>query len=187
VTDTELHTARLELRPLPAVAAGVLPDDREAATRTLRLTLADDWPQADLLDVLPLQAAISSDNESFGVWVMIERESATVVGDIGFLGPPRADRTVEIGYSVIPDRRGRGYATEATRALVDWAFSQPQVDVVVAGCENDNAPSIRILEHMGFVRVDETNGQVRWRLEKDTRPAQVPRRMHKPRRSDSSS
>ena len=165
VADTALHTTRLELRSLPAAAAGVLPDNREAAARLLGVTLSVEWPQADLLDVLPLQAAASRTDESFGVWVIIERESATVVGDIGFMGPPGADHTVEIGYSVIPDRRGRGYATEATRALVRWALGQPQVEVVVAGCDIENAPSIRILERTGFVRTGETNGEVRWRVE----------------------
>ena len=94
---------------------------------------------------------------------MIEGESKTVVGDIGFLGAPGADGSVEIGYSVIPDRRGRGYATEAARALVDWALRQPEVTTVVAGCDNDNVPSIRTLERLGFVRTGEADGQVRWR------------------------
>jgi len=94
---------------------------------------------------------------------MIERESNTVVGDIGFLGVPGADGSVEIGYSVIPDRRGRGYATEAARTLVDWALRQPDVTTVVAGCDNDNVPSIRTLERLGFVRTGEADGQVRWR------------------------
>ena len=94
---------------------------------------------------------------------MIERESATVVGDIGFLGAPRADGSIEIGYSVIPDRRGRGYATEAARALVDWALRQPGVTTVVAGCDNSNVPSIRTLERLGFVRTGEAKGQIRWR------------------------
>jgi len=99
------------------------------------------------------------------VWVVIERESKTVIGDIGFIGPPGEDNTVEIGYSVIPDRRGRGYATEAARAFVDWALRQPRIDSVVAGCDNKNVPSIRILEGIGFVRSSESDGQLRWRLE----------------------
>ena len=165
VADIRLHTTRLELRPLPVAAAGALPDDREAGARLLGVTLSVEWPQADLLELLPLQAAANPDDEAFGVWVIIERESATVVGDIGFTGPPGADRTVEIGYSVIPDRRGRGYATEAARALVDWALGEPQVGVVVAGCDEENAPSIRILERIGFIRTGRTNGQLRWRLE----------------------
>jgi ribosomal-protein-alanine N-acetyltransferase len=166
VTDTAVHTTRLELRPLPATAADALPDDREAAARLLGVTLSAEWPQADLLDVLPRQAAANPNEEPFGVWVIIERESATVIGDIGFTGPPGADRTVEIGYSVTPDRRGRGYATEAARALVDWAFGQPQVGVVVAGCDMENVTSVHILERIGFVRTEETNGQLRWRLQR---------------------
>jgi [ribosomal protein S5]-alanine N-acetyltransferase len=165
LADTALHTTRLELRPLPAAAAGALPDDREAAARLLGVTLSVEWPQADLFDVLPLQAASSPNDEPLGVWVIIEGESATVIGDIGFMGPPGADRTVEIGYSVVPDRRGRGYATEAARALVDWALGQPRVGVVVAGCDSENAPSIRILERIGFGRMGETNGKIRWRLQ----------------------
>lgn len=165
VADTALHTTRLELRPLPAAAAGALPEDRETAARLLGVALPVEWPQADLLDALPLQAAASPTDEPFGVWMIVERESAAVVGDIGFMGPPGADRTVEIGYSVIPDRRGRGYATEATRALVHWALGQPRVEMVVAGCDRENAPSIRILERIGFVRTGEMNGQLRWRIE----------------------
>jgi ribosomal-protein-alanine N-acetyltransferase len=98
------------------------------------------------------------------VWVIIERETETVVGDIGFIGPPGVDATVEIGYSVIPDRRRRGYATEAARALVDWVLREPGVREVVAGCDNENVPSIRMLERLGFARTGETNGQIRWRL-----------------------
>ena len=94
---------------------------------------------------------------------MIERESGCVVGDIGFIGPPDERGSVEIGYSVIPDRRGRGYASEAGRALVDFALDQLGVEVVVASCDNDNVASIRTLERIGFRRTSEADGQVRWR------------------------
>ena len=146
---------------MPAAAAAALPDGRETAERLLGAALSEDWPSADLLDVLPRLAAAVP----FGAWVIVERESATVVGDVGFLGGPGADRTVEIGYSVIPGRRGRGYAAEAVRALVDWALEESRVDAVVAGCEPENSASIRVLERVGFVRTGELDGQIRWRLE----------------------
>lgn len=164
MADTRLHTQRLELRPLPPIAAGALPDDRETAARSLGVALAADWPHAELLDVLPLQAAAAPSEERFGVWVMIERETGTVIGDIGFLGPPGADSTIEIGYSVIPDRRRRGYATEAARSLVDWALRQPGVRAVVASCDKENVASIRTLERLGFSRTGENDGQLRWRV-----------------------
>ena len=90
---------------------------------------------------------------------MIERESGRVVGDIGFLGPPDEGGSVEIGYCVIPDRRRRGYASEAARALVGWALEQPGVEVVVASPESGNLASVRTLERVGFQR----GSQVGWR------------------------
>ena len=125
-----LQTTRLELRPLPSAAARALPDDRETAARLLGAALSADWPQPDLLDILPMQAAAAPSEERFGVWVMIERGSTTVVGDIGFMGPPDEDGDVETGYCVIPGRRGRGYAGEAVQAIVAWALTQPGVGSV---------------------------------------------------------
>ena len=62
-----------------------------------------------------------------GAWVVIEAESDTVVGDIGFIRPPDDAGEIEVGYSVVPSRRRRGYATEALQALAHWAFEQPGV------------------------------------------------------------
>jgi ribosomal-protein-alanine N-acetyltransferase len=163
--EIQLITDRMQLRPLPAAAAAALPGDRDEASCLLDATLPVEWPQPDLLDVLPFQAAASPQTEPFGVWVMIEHDSKTVVGDIGFIGPPDESGAVEIGYCVIPNRRGRGYATEAARAIVDWALSQPGIQVVVAGCDSDNVPSIRTLERLGFRRTAEANGRIRWRVE----------------------
>ena len=153
---------RLELRPLPALAAAALLENRERASAIIGASLPGEWPQSDLLPLLPRQAAASPQRVNFGVWMMIERSSETVIGDIGFFGPPDDSGAVEVGYSVIPARRRRGYASEAARALVDWALAQPGVQVVVAGCDRDNTPSIRTLERAGFRRTGETGGQIRW-------------------------
>ena len=157
-----LGSVHLELTPLPAAAAAALPDDRATATRLIGATLPDPWPQLDLLDVLPVQAAAEPADEPFGIWLMIERDSNTVVGDIGFMGPPDGG-VVEIGFSVIPDRRRRGYATEAARSLVDWAFSEPRIREVSARTEPENEASARVLAATGFGRVGDSRGVVRWR------------------------
>ena len=162
MSDCRLGTHRLELRPLPARAAGALPDDRATASRLLGAALPGEWPLPDLLDVLPIQASASPEDERYGVWVVIERESAIVVGDIGFFGPPDAAGVLEVGYSIVPDRRRRGYASEAASALVTWALDQPGVQTIVAGCDADNAASIRTLERVGFRRTGEAEGRVLW-------------------------
>jgi len=85
--------------------------------------LPDAWPQADPLDVLPLQGAASGADGLFGVRMVLEQETNTVVGDIGFFGPPRTDGALEVGYSIISARRRRGYATAAASALISWALT----------------------------------------------------------------
>lgn len=155
-------SGRLELRPLPAQVAACLPGDRATAEARLGLSLPDSWPQPDLLDVLPLQASASAQDECWGVWLMVDPAAAAVVGDIGFMGPPAEDGTVEIGYSVVPERRRLGYASEAAAALVVWAFARG-VDAVVAGCDPANRPSVRVLELTGFHRTADIDGQLRWR------------------------
>ncbi len=158
-----LFTDRLELTPLPAEAAAALPEDREAAGHALGAGLSAEWPDPGLVGLLRRQAHASADTERFGVWVMIERTSRSVVGDIGFHGPPDDAGTIEVGYSVIPSRRRRGYATEAAGALVGWARNQPEVHGVVAGCDPNNAASICTLERVGFRRTGAANGEIRWR------------------------
>jgi RimJ/RimL family protein N-acetyltransferase len=162
---TRITGVQVALTPLPAAAAAALPHDRPMASRLIGSTLPDGWPQADLLDVLPMQAAVTPGDEHFGIWLMIERGSNTVVGDIGFLGPP-SHGTVEIGFSVIADRRRRGYASEATERLVAWALKQPEIGEVVATCDADNEASARTLSAAGFTRLGEIDGTIRWRRDR---------------------
>jgi [ribosomal protein S5]-alanine N-acetyltransferase len=153
---------RLDLTPLPAAAATALLDDREKAAANIGSSLPAAWPQTDLLDVLPMQAAAVPSAERFGIWLIIERDTNTVVGDVGFMGPPDGG-VVEIGFSVIPDRRRRGYATEAARTLIDWAFDDPAIREVIARSELENEASARVLHAAGFARIGEGRRVVRWR------------------------
>lgn len=165
VSDPGVATARLRLRPLPPTAAAALPDDRPVAARILGAALAPQWPPPDLLDALPGQAAATADRARLGVWVVVETATGMVVGDMGFLGPAGAEGTVELWFGIVPDRRRRGYAGEAVRALVDWAFGQAGITAVESGCEPGNVAAVRTLEHVGFRRTGESAGRVRWRID----------------------
>jgi len=70
----------------------------------------------------------------------------------GYFGPP-SDGSVEVGYSVIPEARGCGYATEIVDALVGRAFEGPGLQVVIAHTVDSNVPSTRVLLRCGFRRV----------------------------------
>lgn len=100
-----------------------------------------------------LAAASPADAGWFG-WYAIAGESSfpspTLVAAAGFLGPPDEDGTVEIGYSVIPEATGRGFATEAVRALGTWAFGNGAARVI-AYTTRANEASVAVLRHCGFV------------------------------------
>jgi ribosomal-protein-alanine N-acetyltransferase len=160
---SSVETDRLSLRPIPPAAAVALATDRAVAANLLGATLPPDWPLPDLLEALPILALAGPDAQLFGAWAIVDRSSQTVVGDIGFHGPPDAAGSVEIGYSVMPGDRRQGYASEAALALVGWAAAQPGVRTIMAECDIDNAASIRTLERLGFARVGERDGVIAWR------------------------
>jgi len=162
--EVGIETARLRLVPLPQAAAAALPGDRAAAAAALHAALDPAWPQPDLYDVLPRHARAAPADLPWGAWAIVERATASVIGDAGFFGPPAGDGTVEVGYSIVPGRRRLGLATEAVGALVAWARAQPRVTRVVAGCDPGNLASIRTLERLGFARDGAAGGELRWRL-----------------------
>ncbi|BDH03175.1 GNAT family N-acetyltransferase [Streptomyces seoulensis] len=88
----------------------------------------------------------------FGVFTLVRAEDGLAVGGIGFHGTPDTEGRVEIGYDLVPEARGQGYATEALRALTQWALARDDVHSVVATVEADNAPSQRVLARAGFHR-----------------------------------
>ncbi|HVQ22202.1 MAG TPA: GNAT family N-acetyltransferase [Candidatus Saccharimonadia bacterium] len=168
-----MKTGLLELRPLAAAAAGALLDDRPTAARLIGASIPPTWPQDDLLDVMPMQAATGPGDERFGIWLIIERATNAIVGDVGFLGPPE-DGIVELGFSVVPDQRRRGFASEATRALIAWALREPGVRGVIARSDIDNVASMRVLQAAGFTRTGEAGGRILWRLEQTRSPISTP-------------
>lgn len=84
----------------------------------------------------------------YAMWV-IELKDGTPVGDLCFKGLPETG-VPEIGYGLREEYWGRGYATEAVRAALDWALGQPGVVAVEAETDPENAASQRVLEKCGF-------------------------------------
>lgn len=101
--------------------------------------------------------------DGYGHRLVLERDTGLVVGSIGLFWPPSAG-VLEIGYGIVPSRRGRGYATEATRALAAYALTAPGVRTVTASVELGNPASVRVLEKAGFARFgsEGEHAEFRW-------------------------
>ena len=85
----------------------------------------------------------------YAMW-MIELKDGTHIGDLCFKGLA-PNGTTEIGYGILDDYQGQGYATEAVKAVLDWALQDPKVTTVEAETDPGNMASQRVLEKCGFV------------------------------------
>jgi ribosomal-protein-alanine N-acetyltransferase len=130
----------------------------------LEAGVPDEWPNPDLAEVLPLFEAQREANPAAGDWayLIVHRADRLLIGDLGFKGLPDAHGMVEIGYGIIPSYRGQGYATEAARALIDWASKQPNVRSITAECEATNRASIRVLEKLGLRQSGQEGNLLKW-------------------------
>ena len=78
------------------------------------------------------------------------RENDELVGDCMLALDAGAPPSAEIGYTVAPEHRGRGYSIEAGRAVLDHAFDHHGVAAIRAVTDTRNAASIAIAERLGM-------------------------------------
>lgn len=84
----------------------------------------------------------------YAMW-MIENEDGVHIGDLCFKGFEE-DKNPEVGYGIDDEFQGKGYATEATKLALAWAFSHPGVLAVEAETDPDNIASQKVLAKCGF-------------------------------------
>ncbi len=84
----------------------------------------------------------------YAMWV-IEKTDGTHIGDLCFKGLD-AGRNPEIGYGILAEYRRQGFATEAVRLALEWAFRHPQVTAVEAEADPENEASRKVLMKCGF-------------------------------------
>ncbi|MEP7336182.1 MAG: GNAT family N-acetyltransferase [Acidobacteriota bacterium] len=120
-----------------------------------------------------LRASVEADPWVYG-FAVVHKESSSVIGNLGFKGPPDQDGVVEIAYGIVPGFQGRGYATEAAAAGVAFAFGSSTVRLVRAHTLPTPNASTRVLSKCGFERtgevVDPDDGLV-WRWERSRESA----------------
>jgi [ribosomal protein S5]-alanine N-acetyltransferase len=157
-------TARLDLvaASLPLLEAELV--SPAALSTAICAVVPADWPpgEHDRDAVMFFRDRLLEDGAlGWYAWYAVKREDAegpaTVVGTVGYFGPPGARNHVEIGYSVSPSWRRRGFAREMVEALVLRAFDTG-VDRAMAHTEVDNHASISVLLRAGFAPAPSERG-----------------------------
>lgn len=88
-------------------------------------------------------------------YFFVDRNAGVLVGNGGFAGPMNGSGEVEIGYEVAPAHQNLGYATAAVEALLELAFSRPDVQYVIAHTLAEENASNAVLRKAGFAFVAE--------------------------------
>lgn len=161
-----IKTPRLELvsMSLPFMEA-LAQHDLAAASKEIGATVPA-WLADELENFLKLRLGQLRLDPTIRVWlgramVLTDADgSRRVVGSIGFHGPPDAAGRLEVGYSVDPPYRRRGYAKESVKALFDWAHREHGITRFVASISPDNEPSLRLAAGYGFQQVGEQMDEI---------------------------
>ena len=142
-----LTTERLVLRPVTAqdhavlLAHWTLPDVRRFLFDDLTLLAAE-----------VTQTIEDSDRDfaagGYGVWLIQEPGRAELVGTAGLR--PLEGLGLEIFYSLSPGSWGKGYATEAARAVVEHALGPLGLPEVLAEVDGGNAASVAVVKRLGM-------------------------------------
>ena len=173
MTDASRAPDRLELVPLSLGAIEALvAGRRDEAASLAGVAIPEDWPNEHDARFLRLRATQIRKDPAWEQWLVraiaLREPGRPMIGHAGFHGPPginslRAEDAVEIGYTVYEEFRGRGYATEAVRALLAWAEAEHGIRRFLASVAPDNVPSLALVRRLGFVEVgshwDEEDGK----------------------------
>ncbi|WP_316821250.1 GNAT family N-acetyltransferase [Pedobacter gandavensis] len=163
----KITTERLYLLPFTTEIAREVMDGQFTSLSKMGLNLAEGWPDQELIECLPrviMALELVTAPTGFESWMIIDKERKTIVGDLGFKGGPDENGHVDLGYGILASERRKGYAVEAGRALIKWAFKQPEVKVITAKCEHINAASTKTLMQLGFYQKFIKEEMVHWFL-----------------------
>src|SRR4051794_37450408 len=150
VTDA-IETPRLVLVSLtPSILNAVARGDLTSVERQLDASVAAGWEEGVPAVLRLRQLAADPSSQPWLVRAMVASSERRVVGSIGFHAPPDDRGRVEIGYDVVGAERRWGYAREATRALLDWAWATRRASICLASISPDNAPSLSLIESLAF-------------------------------------
>jgi [ribosomal protein S5]-alanine N-acetyltransferase len=165
-----LQAPRLTLIANDSTLAALQAEDPARFYQKVGALAASSWPpepfDAEGLQWVRSALQTDPDGEGWYGWVLLADAGEgrkKLVGAAVLVGRPDFDGEVELGFGVLPEARGQGFAGEAIQTLVDWALSNGASRVVVHFDAADEA-SKRMLGKNGFIDSGEIPypGVARW-------------------------
>jgi [ribosomal protein S5]-alanine N-acetyltransferase len=147
----KLQTARLLLRPFAASDAGAI-YNLQSNPRVLRYWDSPPWTDRSRAEAFIDACRRMEEDESGARFAIETRAENSFVGWCSMFRWNPVYRSLGIGYCFDEPGWGKGYATEAVRAMLQWAYGALALNRVEAELDTRNAASARVLEKLGFQR-----------------------------------
>ena len=90
----------------------------------------------------------------YGLWLINIGDTGENIGFVG-LRTFFDESQPQLIYALLPEYTGQGYATEASRKIIEYAFKKLGYDYLGAACDAPNQDSVRVLERLGMEQVQE--------------------------------
>lgn len=167
-----IETERLRLVAATKDLSTAAITDIALFSKLLNARITDEWPPELLSDAQDYFSEMLTQNPSstgWWIWYVILKAGCDVlIGNLCFKGPPSDQGKVEIGYAILPEFEKNGFATEAVRALISWAFSNQQVTSISAETFPNLPVSIKVMEKIGmsFAGNGSEEGTIRYEIRK---------------------
>jgi [ribosomal protein S5]-alanine N-acetyltransferase len=167
-----LETTRLKLVPLTHEQMILYKNEPEALADSLNIRYIkrqnDPAVAEDLREAIEFWIQQTKKNrdqyEWFTTWEIILKAEQIAVGGIGFSGLPDEMGKCMTGYGLDMRYYGRGIATEALKAMIDWAFQNHSLKTIIADTPLQHTASHRVLLKNNFVESSRDEELVHWNL-----------------------
>lgn len=125
------------------------------------------WPDSDVLETLPRiinNLTKVGSPTGYESWMIIKKDTLEIIGDLGFKGFNNKEENIDLGYGIIKEERRKGFAEEAVREIIKWAFSNKIIKEITANCLTENSGSINLLTKFNFTQIRIENDMIYWNL-----------------------
>lgn len=160
----EIITPRLRLRLMPeAFLEACLQNDTARAETSIGLKVPPAWLQDK--DLMALRLGDRRADPAYELWSLRAiglQSSGEMIGHVGFHSCPDPEYLrdyvpdgIEFGYTVFPEYRRQGFATEAVRGLIGWTAREHGIRRFVVSIAPANVASTALAGRLGFVKIGE--------------------------------
>lgn len=101
--------------------------------------------------ILSMPAHLNAPDTCYQI-ALLRRSDSTLIGDMGIVFTSHANKQADLGCTLDKRYHGKGYAAEAMRAMLNYLFIDLDKHRIVASIDPRNAPSVRLVERLGFTK-----------------------------------